>query len=114
MSAPSAVLRTRARIGAYVIWDHLVRPTAVDANDVPWSVESLSAPWLTAVLSRGIQGATVEAFELGIGHEGSSVRRQVRVRWNETGKAAFQSSCLRTAMHASTCERGRSISTARC
>ncbi len=80
-------LRTRARIGAHVIWDHLVRPMAVVADDVPWGVEALSTEWLTAVLSRGVADAKVVSFSLGHGHEGSSVRRQLRVQWNAAGQA---------------------------
>lgn len=84
----SIVLRTRARIGAHVIWDHLVRPMAVTADDVPWGVEAFSREWLTAVLGRGVPDSEVESFALGSGHEGSSVRRQLSVRWNAEGQAA--------------------------
>jgi hypothetical protein len=84
----SVALRTRARIGAYVIWDHLARPMAVTAHDVPWGVSALTTQWLTAVLGRGVPDAAVERFELGDGDAGSSVRRRVRVTWNATGRAA--------------------------
>jgi hypothetical protein len=81
-------LRTRARIGAHVIWDHLVRPIAIAEEDVPWGVEAFSAEWLTAVLGRGVPGAKVVSFALGGGHAGSSVRRQLSVQWNAAGRAA--------------------------
>jgi hypothetical protein len=82
------VLRTRARMGAHVIWDHLVRPMAVTADDVPWGVEAMTNEWLTAVLGRELRDARVVSFALGGGHEGSSVRRQLSVQWNAAGQAA--------------------------
>ena len=84
----SFVLRTRARIGAHVIWDHLVRPMAVAADDVPWGVEAFSSEWLSAVIGRGVPDAKVVSFALGGGHEGSSVRRQLKVQWTAEGQAA--------------------------
>jgi hypothetical protein len=52
----SVALRTRARIGAHVIWDHLAKPMAVAAQDVPWGVSAMTSQWLTAVLGRGVPG----------------------------------------------------------
>jgi hypothetical protein len=84
----SVALRTRARIGAHVIWDHLAKPMAVTAQDVPWGVSAMTTQWLTAVLGRGVPDAVVERFELGDGDAGSSVRRRVRVTWNAAGRSA--------------------------
>ncbi len=84
----SITLRTRARIGAHVVWDLLARPKALTAQDVPWGVGALTAQWLTAVLGRDIAHAQVESFELGTGDAGSSVRRQLHVTWNAAGRAA--------------------------
>jgi hypothetical protein len=45
-----------------VIWDHLAKPMAVTAHDVPWGVSAMITQWLTAVLGRGVPGAAVEGF----------------------------------------------------
>ncbi len=81
-------MRTRARIGAHVVWDTLTRPPARVAEDVPWSAEAITPEWLTAVVARGRAGARVVELEVGGGHEGSSVRREIRVVWNDAGEAA--------------------------
>jgi len=81
-------MRTRARIAAHVVWDTLTRPAARAVEDVPWSAQAITPEWLTAVVGRGHAGAAVVDVEVGGGHEGSSVRREIRVRWNDAGTAA--------------------------
>ena len=81
-------LRTRARVAAHVVWDALVRPPAREASDVPWCAEAITPRWITAVMAARVPGARALEVSAGGGHAGSSVRREVRVRWNEAGEAA--------------------------
>lgn len=81
-------LRTRARIAAHVVWDHVLRPPAVAAQDVPWCAEAVTPAWLTAALCRDHPGAEVVSVEVDGGSEGSSVRRRIRVAYNDRGWAA--------------------------
>jgi hypothetical protein len=79
-------LRTRARIGAHVIWDYLARPTAVAAEDIPWCAEAISPAWLTAVICGAHPGAAVETVTVVGGSDGSSVRRRLAITYNEAGR----------------------------
>lgn len=81
-------LRTRARIGAEVIWDHQVRPVACDPADVPWRADAISTSWLTHALCREVPDARVESFVVAGGDDGSSIRRRVSVAYNEAGQRA--------------------------
>lgn len=81
-------LRTRARVAAHVIWDHLQRPLAECAEDVPWTAEAMTAGYLTAVLKRDAPDAVVQHVAFEDGHAGSSVRRRLRLQWNAAGLAA--------------------------
>ena len=85
---PPEALRTRARIAAHVVWDALTRPPARDAGDVPWSAEAITPQWLTAIVGRDHPEARAIEVAVGDEHRGSSVRRQIRVRWNDAGTAA--------------------------
>lgn len=88
MASSSIGLRTRARISAHVIWDHIVQPVAQSAADVPWSVHGISPEWLTATLCHGTPGAQVADYRISGGHDGSSVRRQITVTYNDAGRRA--------------------------
>ncbi len=81
-------LRTRARIGAHVVWDALTRPLARSQGDVPWSAEAITPDWITAVMGSADPEARATHVAVSGGHQGSSVRRQICVRWNEAGVAA--------------------------
>jgi aminoglycoside phosphotransferase (APT) family kinase protein len=81
-------LRTRARISAHVVWDHLTQPPARREGDVPWRAEAVTPQWLTAVLCKGHDGAEVTAIEVSGGSSGSSVRRRIKVTYNEAGRGA--------------------------
>lgn len=81
-------LRTRARIGAHVVWDHLTRPWATAPGDVPWCAEAVTPEWLTAILCKDHPGAEVVAVEVDGGSSGSSVRRRIRVVYNDAGRRA--------------------------
>lgn len=82
VEAPREVgaLRTRARISAYVVWDHIVQPRARE-GEVPWCAEAISAEWLTGVLCAGRPGVRVAAVQAEGGSEGSSVRRRISVSY---------------------------------
>jgi aminoglycoside phosphotransferase (APT) family kinase protein len=81
-------LRTRARVSAHVVWDQLTRPIARVPGEIPWSAEAISPTWLTPILCEGHTGAAVTAVEVSGGSSGSSVRRSIRVTYNEAGRAA--------------------------
>jgi hypothetical protein len=81
-------LRTRARVAAHVLWDALVDPPARAAQEVPWRAEAITPEWITAILARDVPGARALEVEVSGGHSGSSVRRQIRVRWNDAGAQA--------------------------
>lgn len=49
------------------------RDPVTRADQVPAAVEQLTAEWLTAVLTDGTPGTTVNAFELGEGSAGTSL-----------------------------------------
>lgn len=72
----------------HTIWDHITHPTAKTRDDVPWSAEAISSEWLTAVLCGAVPGARVASVEIRGGDQGSSVRRQLGVAYNEVGKKA--------------------------
>jgi hypothetical protein len=83
---PDVVLRgTRARISAHVVWDYLVRPIPTELEEVPWCAEALSVEWLTALLCANFPRARVVSFNVSGGHEGTSVRRRIKVSYNEEG-----------------------------
>jgi len=81
-------LRTRARIGAHVVWDHLTQPRAVKATDVPWCAEAITPQWLTEMLCSHIPDAAVTGVAVAGGSSGSSVRRRIEVTYNDAGQAA--------------------------
>lgn len=85
---PIGALRTRARVAAHVVWDHLVDPPARSGDEVPWRAEAITPEWITAHMAAGTPGARALAVAASGGHAGSSVRRQVRVRWNAEGERA--------------------------
>ncbi len=80
-------MRTRARISAHVVWDTLTRPPARTIDDVPWSAEAITPEWLRAVMCRTHPAARASRIDVSGGHEGSSVRRKIRVTWNDAGSA---------------------------
>jgi Phosphotransferase enzyme family len=81
-------LRTRARFGAHVLWDGLTNPSTSQPKEIPWRPEAISPAWMTAVLASATAGAVALNVDVSGGDEGSSVRRRVRVQWNEAGRAA--------------------------
>ena len=72
----------------HTVWDYLTRPIAKTVDDVPWRAEAISSEWLTDVLCRDIKGARVLTVEICGGDQGSSVRRQLKAKYNEEGKRA--------------------------
>jgi thiamine kinase-like enzyme len=55
-------------------------------NDVPARIEDVTAEWLTATVGRRVPGAVVSGLDLGPGSSGTSVRRQLRLTWNDAGR----------------------------
>jgi hypothetical protein len=84
----STQLRRRSQYAAHALWDHLTRPPAVTAADVPWSAEAVTPDWITAVLARDVAGARADEVRITGGDAGSSVRRAISVGWNAIGRAA--------------------------
>ena len=80
--------RARGRMAVHTIWDQITRPIARTIDDVPWSAEAISPEWLTAVLCSASPGARVTSVEIVGGDQGSSVRRQLTVTYNDEGKNA--------------------------
>jgi hypothetical protein len=80
--------RARGRMAVHTIWDYITRPIAKTIDDVPWCAEAISPEWLTAVLCGEVSGARVVTVEICGGDQGSSVRRQLKVSYNEEGRNA--------------------------
>jgi len=80
--------RARGRMAIHAIWDHLTRPIARTIDEVPWSAEAISADWMTAVMCRGVKGARAVSVEVCGGDQGSSVRRRLKVAYNDEGTRA--------------------------
>ena len=70
-------------MAVHTIWDYITRPIAKTIDDVPWCAEAISPEWLTAVLCGEVSGARVVTVEICGGDQGSSVRRQLKVAYNE-------------------------------
>jgi Phosphotransferase enzyme family len=80
--------RARGRMAINTIWDHITRPIARTIDDVPWCAEAISAEWMTAVMCREVKGAQALAVEVRGGDQGSSVRRRLKVTYNDEGRNA--------------------------
>jgi hypothetical protein len=80
--------RARGRMAVHTIWDHLTRPIARTIDDVPWCAEAISAEWMTAVMCPNVPGAKAVSVEVCGGDQGSSVRRRLKVAYNEEGRKA--------------------------
>jgi hypothetical protein len=88
-SLPAGVrFRARGRMAVNTIWDYLTRPIARNVDDVPWCAEAISPEWITAVVCRGVPGARAVSVEVCGGDQGSSVRRRLKVAYNDEGGAA--------------------------
>ncbi len=88
-SHPTRVrFRARGRMAVHTIWDHITRPIARTIEDVPWCAEAISADWMTAVMCRDSKGAQAVSVEVCGGDQGSSVRRRLKVAYNDEGRKA--------------------------
>jgi hypothetical protein len=88
-SQPTGVhFRARGRMAVHTIWDHITRPVARTIEDVPWCAEAISAEWITAVMCRSVLGARAVSVEVCGGDQGSSVRRRLKVAYNDEGRKA--------------------------
>ncbi|WP_293681596.1 phosphotransferase [uncultured Phenylobacterium sp.] len=77
-----------ARIGVHRAWESIVQPLAHRLSDVPFRIEAVTAPWLTAALCAKTADAKVVSFRLGDGSAGTSVRRRIHLTYNDVGRAA--------------------------
>jgi thiamine kinase-like enzyme len=55
-------------------------------DDVPGTYESITADWLTAVLCRGVAGASVTDFRITDRSDGSSNRARIYLTYNDAGQ----------------------------
>jgi thiamine kinase-like enzyme len=76
------------RVGYHVTRERITRPRPVTLREVPPSADALTEEWLTRALCDGVPGAVVTGFHLGPRNDGTSARRQVRVSYNDAGRAA--------------------------
>lgn len=94
VSSSSSVFGALAKIGAHLAWETATRPVARRRDDVPRRIEAITPEWLTAVLCGDTAGACVTECAFGPGSSGTSVRRQIRVKYNPAGTAAGLPSTL--------------------
>ena len=88
-SRPAGIhFRARGRMAVQTIWDYITRPIAKTIDDVPWCAEAISPEWMTAVLCGGAEGARAVSVEICGGDQGSSVRRRLKVAYNDEGRKA--------------------------
>jgi len=57
-------------------------------DDIPFTYESISDEWLTAVLCKDVPGAQVIGYRLGPPDEGTNNRRHIFIDYNAEGQAA--------------------------
>jgi hypothetical protein len=75
-------------MAVHTIWDYITRPIAKSIDDVPWCAEAISPDWMTAVMCRNVKDARAMSVEIRGGDQGSSVRRRLKVEYNEQGRNA--------------------------
>jgi Phosphotransferase enzyme family len=77
------------RIATAILWERLgPAPRLQSAAVVPPSAQTITADWLTKVLCRDVPGAQVVSVEMIDGHNGTSARRALALRYNAAGAAA--------------------------
>jgi len=76
------------RVGYHVARERITRQRPTSLREVTRSAEALTVDWLTRALCDGTPGAAVTGFELGPRNDGTSARRQLRVGYNDAGRAA--------------------------
>jgi hypothetical protein len=77
------VLRKKMRVGAYALYDQVVKPKARSAKDTPWSPDAITVDWLNDTVAKSCPGAAITGFKLGSGSSGTSVRRQISLTYRE-------------------------------
>jgi len=75
-------------MAVHTIWDHITRPIARTIDDIPWCAEAISPEWMTAVMCCNVKGARAVSVEVCGGDQGSSVRRRLKVTYNDEGRKA--------------------------
>ena len=86
------VLRKKLRVGAYALHDRLLNPQARTAQDTPWSPDGITTEWLNATVAPQFPGSEILSFQLGGGSSGTSVRRQMSLRYREPADPAAPTS----------------------
>jgi hypothetical protein len=86
------------RVRRHVLYDRIVRPEARLATDVPWAPEAITTEWLNATVAPAFPGAAVVSSDLGPGSSGTSVRRQLSLKWSdgappEAPRSLFMKTC---------------------
>ena len=77
---------TAVRIAGQLARDRVVRPRAVERDDVPASVAAITPAWLTAVLCTDVPGAEVLGFTVVGSSSGTHQRHRLAVTYNEAGR----------------------------
>jgi Phosphotransferase enzyme family len=88
VAAKAELTRAAARITGHHLRDRLAGAGPAAVGEVPSSPSALSAEWLSDALCAGQPGARVLDFEIGVGSDGTSARRPLRVRYNDAGRLA--------------------------
>jgi Phosphotransferase enzyme family len=77
-----------ARMGAHIVDERVRRPRPTSLAEVPPSVQALTPEWLTAALCRAHPNARVTGVSTGLGSDGSTSRRALRLSYNDAGREA--------------------------
>lgn len=80
------VLATAVRVAGGVLRDRIAPKLALDAGDLPGSVDRITPNWLTAVMCDGIPGAKVLGLEKTHGDSGSSTRQGFALELNQAAQ----------------------------
>jgi len=91
-----------AKIAAQVARERLAPIRATSLGDVPPSASALTTEWLTAVLCRQTPDATVTAYEVVGGSDGTSSRRALRVSSGSVESPKARRSSTATSVPGST------------
>jgi len=79
---------TAVRIAGHLARDRVVRPRAVDRDDVPTSVNAITPAWLTAVLCAGVPRAEVLEFTVVGSSSGTHQRHRLAITYDDAARPA--------------------------
>ncbi len=86
------VWRKKLRVGLYALHDNVLKPLARSARDTPWAPQAVTVDWLNDTVAKRFPGSEILGLELGSGSAGTSVRRQISLRYREPVPAGAPSS----------------------